>query len=423
MSRLDELDFFTDAALINDPYPYFDSLRAKCPVLQEPHHGVVMVTGYEEAMDILNTQRGAFSSAVTVTGPLPPLPFTPEGDDITAQLAQHFDELPWSAHVVTRDGPDHMTLRTMITGALTQSRLRKNEEYIQTLVDRLIDRLFDRGRCEFVSEYAHALSTLVIADLLGVPEEDSEELIVLLGPAPTQIDGSADFKMGPDPLSLLDERFTRYMQARRGAPRDDMLSDLANTKLRDGTLPELAIPVRLAKFIFGAGQDTSARLVATCFRFLGEYPDLQAELRADPARIPDFIEESLRIEAPTKAISRLATKTTKIAGVCVHAGTVTTLGLGAINRDPRKFENPDTFNMDRPNVRDHLAFSRGPHGCPGAPLARVETRITLERFLARTEHIRLDEERHGPVGNRRYDYEPTYLLRGLSNLHIEWSKA
>jgi cytochrome P450 len=423
MSRLDEIDFFTDAALINDPYPYFESLRTKCPVLHEPHHGVAMVTGYDEAMEVLNTARTAFCSAVTVTGPLPPLPFEPKGDDITAQLRDHMEELPWSAHIVTRDGPEHVNLRTMITGALTQSRLRKNEEYIATLVDRLIDKLIDRGRCEFVSEYSHALSTLVIADLLGVPEEDRDELIVLLGPAPTQIDGSADYKMGPDPLSLLEERFTKYMQARRGAPRDDMLSDLANAKFRDGTLPDLAVPVRLAKFLFGAGQDTSARLVATCFRILGERPDLQAYLRAHPDRIPDFIEESLRIEAPTKAISRLATKTTEVGGVCVHAGTVTTLGLGAANRDPRKFERPDEFNMDRANVRDHLSFSRGPHACPGAPLARVETRVTLERFLARTKDIRLDEERHGPAGNRRYDYEPTYLLRGLSNLHIEWTKA
>jgi cytochrome P450 len=422
MSEPEAKDFFTDPSLINDPYPYFDRLRAKCPVLREPHHGAMMVTGYEEAMEVLNTNREAFSSAVTVTGPIPPLPFAPEGNDIRAQLDRHRDEMPWSAHLVTRDGAEHVALRTMITSALTQSRLRKNEEYIGGLVDRLLDQLIDRGRCEFVSEYAHALSTLVIADLLGVPEDERDELIVLLGPPPTQI-GEAEFKIGPDPLSVLEERFAKYMRERRGAPRDDMLSDLANAKLRDGTLPDIAVPVRLAKFLFGAGQDTSARLVAVCFRVLGERPDLQQRLRAERARIPDFIEEALRFESPTKAVSRLAVKATSVGGVSVPAGAVTTLVLGAADRDPRKFENPDAFDIDRRNLRDHLAFSRGPHACPGAPLARVETRITLQRFLDRTKEIRLSEAHHGPPGARRFDYEPTYLLRGLSALHIEWTPA
>lgn len=422
MSDLDSVDFFTDLSVVSDPAPYFNNLRSKCPVLREPYHGAVMVTGYEEALEVFR-HRENFSSCVAVTGPIPPLPFTPHGDDISAQIAEYQPEMPWASHLVSQDGAPHAALRGVLTGVLTPTRLRKNEEYVETLTDRLIDKFIDKGRCEFVTSYAHALSTLVIADLLGVPEEDREELLELLGKPPTQIGGDEQHKIAPDPLSLLEDRFSRYMHERRGNPRGDMMSDLANARFKDGTEPELAVPIRLAKFLFGAGQDTSARLMASCFRVLGECPDVQALLRAERHRIPDFIEETLRIESPAKVVNRLARSSTSIAGVSVSAGTVVTLGLGAANRDPRRFEAPNDFKLDRPNVRDHIAFSRGAHACPGAPLARAETRITLERFLDRTTDIRLSEAHHGPAHARHYDYEPTYLLRGLSALHIEFTRA
>jgi cytochrome P450 len=312
----------------------------------------------------------------------------------------------------------------MLTSMLTHTRLKKNEEYMTGLVDRLIDKFIDHGKCEFISEYAHALSTLVIADLLGVPEEDREKVLELIGPNPTQVDGSdADEKFSPDTLSTLEHVFRPYLEERRGKQGTGMLFELANATFKDGTLPDIAIPIRLAKFLFVAGQDTSARLMANCFKVLGEDPALQQRLRADRSRIPDFIEETLRFDPPVKVLSRLATKTTAIDDVKVPAGTVLTVGLGAASRDPNHFENPDAFNIDRGNARDNLAFSRGSHACPGAPLARSETRITLERFFARTTDIRLSEKEHGSANARHYEYEPTYLLRGLRALHIEFTKA
>lgn len=422
MNEFENVDFFTDLATVNDPASFFNNLRSQCPVLREPHHGAMMVTGYEEALEVFK-HREAFSSCVAVTGPIPPLPFEPRGDDIGEQIKQHQPDMPWSAHLVSQDGQAHVALRSILTGVLTPARLKKNEEYIATLTDGLIDRFIDRGACEFVSNYAHALSTLVIADLLGVPEGDRQELLELMGKPPTQIGGDEQHKIAPDPLALLDERFTRYMRERRGNPRGDMMSDLANARFKDGTEPDLAVPVRLAKFLFGAGQDTSARLMASTFRVLGECPHLQQLLRKERHRIPDFIEETLRMESPAKVVNRLTRLSTSIGGVAVAAGTIVTLGLGAANRDPRRFDAPNDFKLDRPNVRDHIAFSRGNHACPGAPLARSETRITVERFLDRMSDIRISEDKHGPADARRYDYEPTYLLRGLSALHLEFTRA
>ena len=416
-------DFFTDAAVAADANAYYRAARGICPALREPHHGAVMITGYDAAMEVLNHQAGRFSSANAVTGPLPPLPFTPVGEDIRVQLANHRAEMPWSDHLVTMDGADHTSLRALLSQLLTHSRLKANEDYLRGLANRLVERLLPQGRAEVTRDYAHALSTLVIADLLGVPEEDRDELIALLGLPPTQLGGDSAEKSLSNPLAHLFERFAGYIEERRRNPRGDFMSDLAVARFRDGSVPDPAVPVRLATFMFGAGQDTSARLIAFAFRILGDCPDVQARLRREPERIPDFIEEVLRFDNPVKTLSRLAVERACVAGTTIPAGTVVTVAVGAANRDPAHFPDPDRFDIDRPGVRDHISFSRGAHACLGAPLARMEARITLERFLARTSDIRIAQTEHGPAGARRYEYEPTYLLNGLKALHIEWDAA
>ena len=124
------------------------------------------------------------------------------------------------------------------------------------------------------------------------------------------------------------------------------------------------------------------------------------------------------MESPVKSAFRLAKKDTVLGGVEIPAGTILMINPGAINRDPRRFECPHEFDIDRHNVREHLAFSRGAHSCPGGPLARVEGRVSIERILDRMANIALDEEFHGPAEDRRFSYEPTFILRGLTDIHI-----
>jgi cytochrome P450 len=126
------------------------------------------------------------------------------------------------------------------------------------------------------------------------------------------------------------------------------------------------------------------------------------------------------MESPVKAHFRMARTTTNIGEVKVPAGTTVMLLPGACNRDERKFEDPNTFHPDRHNVREQIAFIRGVHSCPGAPLARAEGRISLNRILDRMTGIRISDEHHGPAGDRRYAYEPTFIMRGLSELHIDF---
>jgi cytochrome P450 len=144
-------------------------------------------------------------------------------------------------------------------------------------------------------------------------------------------------------------------------------------------------------------------------------------LRDDRDRIPDFVEECLRFESPVKGDFRLAREATTVGGVDIPAGTTVMVVNGAANRDPRRFEDPTEFQVDRPNAREHLTFGRGVHACPGGPLARAEARVSVERLLARLGEITISEAHHGPAGARRYEYAPTYILRGLTRLHLEFT--
>jgi len=158
-------------------------------------------------------------------------------------------------------------------------------------------------------------------------------------------------------------------------------------------------------------------------RYIIDVPGLQDKLRADPSLIPAMLEEVLRLEGSTKQLSRLARRDTKIGDLPVKAGTKVLIGLPGGNRDPRRWEKPQEFVLDRPKIREHVAFGRGKHVCAGAPLARAEVRIILEKFLEQTSNIDLDETRHGPRGNRDFDFEPSFIIRGLSELQVKLTPA
>ena len=413
-------DFFSDPSLLEDPYPYFEHLRAKCPV-SHISNGVVAVSGYDEASDVYR-DIDTFSSCNAVVGPFAQFPVPLEGDDISALIEAHRDQLPMFEHMVTMDPPDHTRERALLMRLITPKRLAENEAFVWRLADRQLDEFIASGRCEFIKAYSQPFAMMVVADLLGVPESEHQLFRsgFGLGRPPGQL-GFDERERELNPLSWLDDWFSTYIEDRRREPRDDVLTQMALATYPDGSTPEVIAVVRSATFLFAAGQETTAKLLATAMRYLCEYPELQDELREHGERIPDFIEEALRLESPVKADFRLARRNTTVGGVDVPAGTPVMLLNGAANRDPRRFESPTELRLDRPNAKEHIAFGRGVHSCPGGALARTEGRISLERILHRTRDIRLSEEHHGPKGDRRFTYEPTWILRGLTNLHIEFT--
>jgi cytochrome P450 len=424
MTDLASVDYFSDQAVAQDPYEYLDYLRGRGPVFREPHHGVVAVTGYAEVMAAFK-DTDAFSACISIGGPFPPLPFEPEGDDISALIEAHRHQFPINEHLVTMDPPAHARARSLLSKLLTPRRLKENEDYMWQLVDRQLDEFIANGHCEFLAEYARPFATLAITDLLGVPEEDRDEIRHALGAGqPKGGVGALDGEpVGLNPLQYLDDKFSAYIAERRRAPHDDVLTGMATATYPDGSTPELLEVVRPATFLFAAGQETVTKLLSSAVQTLAERPDLQKMVRENRILVGPFIEESLRTQSPTKVDFRLARKTTSLGDVHIPAGTAVMLCLGAANRDPRKFEDPNEFRLDRKNVREHIAFGRGIHTCAGAPLARVEGVITTNRLLDRMRDITINEAVHGPADNRQYRYEPTFLLRGLTQLHIEFTSA
>lgn len=417
--QISDVDIFTDAEVINDPYPYFDALRSRCPVHAISQPGVLAVTGYDEALEVYRN-NAVFSSCNALGGPFPPFPVAPGTDDITDHVQNNRDHWVFNEFMVTKDGPEHEAERSLLRRLMTPKRLKENEAEMAGLADACLDGFLSRGHCELVVDYGKPFTTMVIADLLGVPEEDREDFRKhLIGQHVAAV--GTETVVPDNPLEYMYETFSGYIADRRIAPRDDVLTALATSTYPDGSLPDVEALVRLATFLFGAGQDTSTRLMAAALRFLADDQELQAALRADVSRVPDFIEEVLRLESPTMSDFRMTQKTTRVGGVDVPAGTTIMLHPGASNRDSRRFPEPDKFRLDRENVREHIAFGRGVHSCPGGPLARAEGRVTIERFLARTSTLTISEEHHGAAENRTYRHDPTYITRGLSDLHLEFT--
>jgi len=354
-----------------------------------------------------------------VSGPFPGLPVRAESDDISPLIEQYRDTLPLHEFFASFDPPKHTDHRSLLMRLLTPKRLQENETYLWRLADQQIDTFVDQGACEFVRAFGNPFTMLAIADLLGVPEDDRARF----GRA-NQLIGNLDSEtFEPASIQNMERWFVEYVEERRREPRDDVLTHMALGTFPDGTMPAAVDVARVATFLFAAGQGTTVDLLSSGLLMLAERPALQQRLRDDPRQIPAFVEEMLRYESPIKSNFRLVARTTRLGDVELPAGTNVLVMNGAANRDPRRFEDPDDFQLERPNVGEHLAFGRGIHACPGAPLARAEARVALERLLDRVDDIRLDEVQHGPPGDRRLEWEPTFLLRRLRALHLEFTPS
>ena len=417
-----ERDYFTDMEVLRDPYSWFEEQRAKGPVAYLPERDMYVVTGFAEAVEaLLNTED---LSNYAVTTPDLPLPFTPEGDDLTAQVEANRGNNPMLDLLVAYDGQLHTNVRSLLTKLFIPSRLKANEEYMRRVSEEMVGELVSAGKAEIIHQLSAPFVTLVIADLLGVPADDREkfrEVIDAGSPA-----GNMDKQDARDPahaLMFMGGFFMKYVAERRENPGDDVMSELATATFPDGTMPEALEVVKAAMFLFAAGQDTSAKLLGNSVRHLCDNPELQARLRADFSLIPGFIEEMLRMEGSTKMTSRLALRDTQVGGVDIPVGKRVIIGLAAANRDPRRWEKPLEFAIGRRKIHEHLAFGRGKHVCIGAPLARAEVKVLLETLLSRTSDIRLSQEHYGADGSHQLEYEPSYIIRGLENLHVELDPA
>jgi len=409
-----ERDFFTDREVLRDPLPYYRALHERGPVMREPHKGVFMLSRIDEILEVYSDHE-RFSAIVGPLGPLIEKPRPSEGESMREAIERCRPEIPMGDQITSLDPPKHTRHRALIGKFFTPRRLKENEEFMSALAEELIDEFADQGKMEFSAAYARPFTLLVIADLLGVPREDHDTFRSWLGGQKGTVGDPDGRHFGDRVLANLHPYFATYIEERRTQPRDDVMSKLAEVRFRDGELPEVMDLVRLATILFAAGQETTARLLCAGMRFLCEQPALVQELRSDPGLIPNFIEESLRLESPIKGSFRLAVHDTSLAGVPIPAGSIVMAVIGAANRDPGVFEDPDRFDVRRSNAQRNVAFGHGEHFCPGASLARAEARVSFERLLTRLDGLQL-------IDPAALSYIETFIIRGLNDLPVRFRR-
>ena len=419
MQSLVERDYFTDYEILKEPYAYFDALREHGPIYQPPGKDYYIVTGFDEALEVLRNHED-FSAIIALQGAAAPLPFVPHGPDITADIEAHRQQFPGWDQVVNMDDDRHTKLRALINTLFVPSRLKASEAFITDYSDEMVRKAVGDGKVDLISQIATPFVTVVVADLLGVPVEDRKIFMdaIAKAPPPGSLDGGNPMEGEEHPFAVMGKYFFGYVADRKVNPQDDILTELTHARYNDGTTPEVYDIVQLGMFMFGAGQDTSAKLLGNSMKYLIERPELQDRLRADPSLIPAFLEEVLRIEGSTKQTARLARKDTRIGDVDIPAGTRILVALSAANRDPKRWDDPNELVLGRKKIAEHVGFGRGKHVCAGAPLARVEVRVIYEKLLEYTDRIELDPEFH-PNGVADLIYEPSFIIRGLAAMHLK----
>ena len=394
---VDPAEFFGTRA-IQDPYPLYDRLRAAGPVHRVGDSGFYLVCNRDAITEVVS-RPADFSSNLTAT-----MTYTADG----GVAAFPMDKVGGRTHIlVTADDPVHAAHRKLLLSQFTTKRVRAFEPLIVEIFEKLWATGIVDGRIEWMDAVANRLPMMVVARLIGVPDDDADQL-AHWGYASTQLlDGlmSAD-ELAASMAAITDLSAYIVEQLRDAAehPRDDLVSELAGA-CRGGVIDQFTAQLILVS-LFSAGGESTASLLGTAVGMLTGKPDVQRRLREHPELMGAFVEETLRLEPPFRAHYRHVLRDTRVAGVDLPADSMVLLLWGAANRDPAHVEAPDEFRLDRPTIKGHLTFGKGVHFCLGAPLARLEAMTVLPMLLERTS--RLEAAEVGPwlpsVLARRYEY-------------------
>jgi cytochrome P450 len=322
--------------------------------------------------------------------------------------------------LLTNDPPTHRRFRNLVNKAFTPRRVATLEPSIRTVAIELIDSFAGEGRAELVHQFAVPLPLTVIADALGVSRQDLSTFKRWSDDTVAPFSGLISHEREIE-CARSGWEFQRYfaaeLDARRERPRDDLLTDLINARLEDERPLDTREMLNILVQILVAGNETTTSLIASAMLLLLRHPSHLSRLQAEPARIPNFIEEALRYESPVQGFSRVAKVDTQIGDVSIPAGSQVVVMYASANRDERHFEHAHEFATDRENAREHFAFGGGIHYCLGASLARLEAKIAFEELLLRLDDLSLAEHLND------YMHTPSFTLRGLKALHIEFRAA
>jgi cytochrome P450 len=345
------------------------------PIWRDPRTGAYLVRSHALV-------REALCDAEAFTSRAGPTPDESEGVPLRELLKQ---TIPIVDTLAAADPPEHTRFRGLVSGEFAAPRVSSLVPELETRCHALIDDFAARGRCDLRAEYAEPLVLSALADRLGVPRADLPLLQRWATGFAAQLAGHAGDE---DPLAAMRRilEFQHYFAVRideaRHAPRDDLLSHLCRAEL------DLGESLSIVQQVLVAGADPSASAIFSGVRSWIEDPALAAQLRDEPALLPGFVEEVLRLASPTEQIRRRATRDTGLGGVAIPAGSLVQLELRAANRDARVFADPDRLDPRRANAAEHLAFGDGIHRCLGAALARAMLAAAFRVLLDRITDLR-----------------------------------
>lgn len=389
-----------------DPYAVFTAMRQRDPVFCQPGiDGETMiwfVTRHDDvAAVLLDGERFVRDPALALTGEqLAAL----QGPPVAAAI---------NNHMLNRDGDDHRRLRRLVTKAFTPRVVEQLRPRIQEIADDLLDRVEGRGSMDLSAEYAFPLPITVIAELLGIAEADQNRFKAWSDAIITPAIGPEALDRFFAQMGELVEYLTALFAARRADPQDDLISGLLAARDEADALTEDEVFGTVVLLIV-AGHETTVGLIGNAALTLLTHPEQLELVRSDASLIPNAIEEVLRFEGPVeRALNRWAAVDTELGGQTIRQGDLVIVVLGAADRDPDRFPDPDQLDVRRQDTR-HLAFGRGSHYCLGAPLARLEAEIALETLFRRLPGLRLAAEPD------ELDWRATPGFRRLEALPVAW---
>jgi cytochrome P450 len=408
-----------DPATLQCPYPHYAKMREEAPVMEIAGMGVHLVTRHDLVMQVLRDPQ-TFSSQ-----------FGGAGMPLDAETRKRFAEVfaagyPRVSTMLTADQPDHTRYRRLVSRAFHPKVIAELEPIVREITVRLIDSWIDKGRIEFVSEFGVPLPVEVIARALNVPESRmadfkrwSDDSIAGIG-TNISIEERIRAEHG---VNQFQHYFAEQIEKRRTEPQDDILTNLLNARIEDDD-PELTdkrpldMPEMLSivQQLLVAGNETTTKMLTEMIRLLAENPDQWQMLKRDPSRVERIVEETLRLSTPTQGMWRIVTADTDLGGHHLKKGTRIIVAFVSANRDERLYADPDSFDPDRDNLRDHLAFGKGIHFCLGANLSRLEGKVALEELSRRIDSISLPD-------SNRFEYFPSFMLRGLTRLDLDFTPA
>jgi len=381
----------------SDPYPFYHRLRAIDPVHQTPM-GLWVLTRYEDVVMVLRDPRFGRDGFEQVLASV-------YGDD------KELGQLPRS--MLFRDPPDHTRLRALVSKAFTPRVIEDMRTHIQDIVNRLLDRVQASKGMDVIADLAYPLPVTVICEMLGVPTQDQVSIRQWSSDVARSLDAigmPADAEIvtrGRAARRALIEYFRRLLPERRTHPKDDLLSLLIEAEERGDKLSEGEL-LATCVLLFIAGHETTVNLIGNGLLALLRHPEQLKRLKDDPVLIQSAVEELLRYDSPVQRTARMTNTEVEVDGRKIAKGSMVVAAIGAANRDPAHFSDPDRLDITRPDNR-HVAFGFGIHFCLGAPLARVEGQIALGTLLRRKPSLAIA----GPL-----TWRESSTLRGLKALPV-----